>query len=1019
MQAEENLKAVAQGKTKSKKKTRILRWVLLFVVVLIVLAFLLLPVFVSSEKGRKTILAKINTSVAGRTDFATLSMSWFKGIKVTDFSFNDDIGQTSVQVKQIATRPHYAPILTGSLSFGETIIDEPRVEINLKAAHPQKAEPARPEPSADKKARPVALPIKKIDLIVNNGSVKVTNQQAQTVELSQINTNLNLRPPGRQTRLDIDMAVVGQAKQAKVSAEAQITPGKKTGWTFQGTTGNLNIEVKDLDLGSLGPIFVLAGLDVQAKGALSANIKTEIKDGRTEGLSGDIKGKDLDITGAELKGDRFKTSRLDIDVKLQSSNGSINIDRFRLDSDWMQADARGVVPTTLGSLTDFLTSTANYNLSGNFDCDLAVALSQMPHTFALKEGMKVTSGQLNGNIEAQSGKIQGQANLVGLAGTVDGKKIALSEPVIARVEITADDKKINFDSVDVSAAFAKINATGTGEQIQYEGRVDLAKLQAELGQFVDIGQYQMAGELISKGQVSIKEDKITAVGSSVVKELRLRSAEGVTASEPAAEITFAFEIDQKNNIVTVDSIKANASFGQVGIKNAVLPLNKKATRPMELVVSADGIDLEKLQPFAVLFASFPKEMQLAGTVESSIHISAKKDTYHITSDATQIQNLKILYPQQQPFEQEKVLLIADAEVNPVDKTFAVKKLQLLTEQIKANFAPVSLTTKNGKSKLQGRIDCEYDWAAVSTVAAPFLPQGLKLQGQRKDTIIFSSEYPTDQTEKMLENLNTVAKAGFTSANYMGLNFGPTDVDIKVQNGLLEIAPFSTTVNNGQINFAGQANFKQKPTLFKTPKPINIVKDVQINDEMSRMLLTYLNPIFVDAVNVTGLSNFNCERLAIPLAGGDKNDIEVSGTASIDRLILQPTGLLGQLLSLLGTTARGQDITIHPTKFVLQNGFLRYDNMQMDIGNNPVNFKDAVIGLDTSCDMTVVLPWTLRGRTARVGQDTEDGRIELRLKAAAGEKPKLDTAKLLEDQLKKQLEERLKEELQKGLEGLFR
>jgi autotransporter translocation and assembly factor TamB len=136
MQTQKNLKEAPQ----KKNKKRILKLVSVFIVVLIVLVFILVPVLVSSEKGRKIILAKINNSIDGKTDFAGLSMGWFKGIKVRDISFNDSSGQTSVEVKQIATKPHYGSILSGSISLGETIIDEPRVEINLKARQPKETE---------------------------------------------------------------------------------------------------------------------------------------------------------------------------------------------------------------------------------------------------------------------------------------------------------------------------------------------------------------------------------------------------------------------------------------------------------------------------------------------------------------------------------------------------------------------------------------------------------------------------------------------------------------------------------------------------------------------------------------------------------------------------------------------------------------------------------------------------------------------------------------------------------------
>jgi len=599
-----------------------------------------------------------------------------------------------------------------------------------------------------------------------------------------------------------------------------------------------------LDLESLGPIFTLAGVEVQARGIIEGRVNGEIKDGRFENLNGDIKGKNLDITSAELKGDRLRTSRLDVGIKLNREKETINIDNLQVESDWAYVTASGVVPTTFKSFGDFFQADSNYNLKGNFNCDLAAILSQMPKTLGLKEGTQVTSGQLNGNVEtstrAGQRQIQARGTLTGLEGTVQGKKIALSEPVRAQAQISSDKAGINFDKLDISAPFANINCTGTSELLKYNADVDLAKLQSELGQFINIGQYQMAGELLEKGQISFKEKKVTTSGTSVVKNLRLSSKEAVTASEPMANIAYAFDIDTEKNSINIGSVKADASFGQFNIKDAVLPLNKKSVVPLRLAVSANNVDLNKLQPFAVLFASFPQQMQLAGIAESQISVSSKGDNYRIVTEATKIKNFKLISPGQEPFESNEVSLVFEAEVNPEQKTINVKKLQLESPQIRIEKGELKQFNKAGKTKLEGLIDCEYDWSALSTVAGPFLPEGLRLQGQRKDTINFTSEYPSGQTDKLLANLSTKAKLGFEKAQYMGLNFGPTDVDIQIQNGLLKIAPFATTVNDGQFNFAGRIDLRQKPIVLQTTGPMQIVDKININDEVGSNLLVYLN-----------------------------------------------------------------------------------------------------------------------------------------------------------------------------------
>ena len=1040
MQTNKEVKTKGGGKAIRKR----LMLSLAFLAILLLLLFFLTPVFVSSGKGHRLILAKINDSIDGRTDFGALSMSWFKGVKITEFSFDDDAGQTSIKIKKITTKPHYLSLLTGALSFEETIIDEPRVHIDLKEPGQKQAKSSFPGDyscgifrekrslpavadaytgraapaillSTVEKRQTTSSPIKRIDLTVNNGSFEVTDAQGDTARLEPINSHLNLRPPGQQTKFDLDMDVAKQAEESKIHAEAQVTPQKKTGWNLKGTTGDLTIEVNDLNLGSLGPIFKLAGVDIQAKGRVSADLKSRIKDGLFEDITATIKGEDLDVTGGQLKTDRFQTKVLTGTAKIQSSRDIIQIENLSIKTDWLNVNASGTVPKTYSSMEEFLKSDSPHTLKADFDCDLVAAASLMPQTFGLKEGMKLTSGRLNGNIETfvQEGQraISGRADLVGLEGTVAERTIALAEPVKAQVEITSDKAGIKYEKLDLSAAFAEINCNGTGELLEYNARVDLEKLQSELGQFIQIGEYQMAGEFSSRGQISGVEDKITALGSSEITNLRLSSPEGLSASEPRADITFAVDIEPSNNLINIDSVKANATLGEVTLSDTVIPLNDKAEKPMKVDVSASGIDLKKLQPFMVLFASFPQDMEISGAAESQFSISSKKDSYTFTTESTKIKNLKLLSPQQEPFVQEEVLFVFDGDYNPTEESWSIRELLLTGPEIKIK-GDFEKTVDGNSTNLQGQADLEYSLAAVGDIFSQFLPEGLEMAGKREHKIEFAAQYPTGQTDKLMANLSGKANLGFEKAGYMGLDFGPTEVDIQVQKGMLKIEPFSTTVNNGQLNFAAQADFNQKPTLLQTPEPIEIIRDIQINDQTTKQLLMYVNPVFANAVNVTGIANFACEKLAIPLAGADHNEIEVIGTISVNKLRLQASDLLGQIFSLIGSGTGGQYITIRPTRFVLQDGFLRYDDMQMDIGDNPVNFK-GVIGLNKSLNMTVTLPYTLKGRTVRVDKETVGERISLSLRGTL-DKPELDTGKLLEDVLEKELETQLK----KVLEGLF-
>ncbi|MHC4239689.1 MAG: hypothetical protein ACYSUC_08035 [Planctomycetota bacterium] len=589
---------------KKKRKVRIVKWVVLAVLLLIVSAVLLVPVFVSSGKGRQIILAKINDSVSGKTDFADLSMGWWKGIEVTDFSFNDDAEQILVRIEQVAAKPHYVSLLMGNLSFGETRIDKPSVEIDLSKRAPEEAERPREEAEVAAKVRAPVLPVKKIDLTVKEGNLKVTGAKAATVELSQINSKVNLRPAGQETSFGVDMTVVEKGREAKVHADGRVQPSKRTGWTLEGTSGDLTVEVSDLDLESLGPILALAGVEIEAKGSVSCLMNSEIADGQIKNLSGSVKGRGLDVTGEQLKGDRLRTSVLDVGVKLQGEKELIKVDELQIKSDWLDADLSGAVPMTFKSLAELAEADSPYNLKADLECDLAQALSQMPRTLGLREEMKVTSGQLACKVEtitqADKKQIAGSVNLVGLAGEVGGKTIALSEPVTAEAAVTSDEAGVKFDKLDVSASFAKVGCTGSSKLLQYSAEVDLGKLQSELGEFVNLGRYRMAGEFSSNGEVAGDKNRITAAGSSRVKELRLSTAEGASAFEPEANIDFAVAIEPNKAVLDVASAKVGAGFGEVAIADSVIPWSDEAERPLKLAVSANDVDLGKVQPFAVL-----------------------------------------------------------------------------------------------------------------------------------------------------------------------------------------------------------------------------------------------------------------------------------------------------------------------------------------------------------------------------------------------------------------------------------
>ena len=988
-----------------KAKSRKWPWIVVGVMAIVVLAVLLAPIYLSSNSFKRMIQAKIGRSTGGTAAIGELTVGWLKGVQISEFSFRDKAGWTSVSIGGIDTQPRLRALLGGTLSLGQTVIDRPKIEIDLRKQPPPSPATAETVTSPPTPAQPASLTLIS-DVVINDGSVQVTDRAGKTLHVTNLNSQMSVRPPGEASNLKVDMVIADAGAEAKIQATGTVTPAKRSGWTLKGTSGDVVVEVNDLKLDSLAPLLDLAGVELQATGRVSANMNTTLQDGKLGTVAATITAQDLDIGGAALQGDRFHTSRLDIRTKLTQNEQAVRIEQLEARTDWATVKAAGTLPLTVKSMADLLESDSAYDLQGDFDCELPALLSQMPNTFALKEGTQITAGRANGTISTitQNGRatIVAQAKVVGLAGNVDGKELTLTQPVEAGLRLSADGKKTQLEALNVSSAFAQIEANGDFEQIRYDAQIDLTRLQAELGQFADIGPYQMAGALSSQGQVSIQDSNVVATGAAALSQLVLASADGNSVAEPQANVDFAVNMDRTRQSLAIDRVDVTGGFGNLSARNGTVPLGEAAAEPLKVDVTARDLDLGKLKPYAVLFASFPKAMELAGIAQSQIAITGQKGKYRLQTADTRIRNLKVAAPKKEPFEQQQVALLFDVQVDPNAKAINVEKFELESPQIKIRKGQFEKTQQGNSARVQGTIEGECDWAAVGPLASGFLPAGLDLTGQRPVALNFASTYPADDPNLLLANLDATTKSGFDSASYKGLNVGSTDLDIRIENGLMTITPFKTTVNNGQLNFAAKADFKEKSRSLQTPEPMMLARGIQLNKEMTAQMLQYVNPLFANVTGISGVASFQCEKLSIPLAGGMAREAVVIGTISADNVLLEASGLLEQILKATGQNLRGQRLTIRPTRIALQNGRMQYDSMQIDVGDNPLTFG-GTIGLDQRLDMTVTLPWTLRGRTARVDREDRAGpRIQVALGGTITN-PKLDLGRLLQDQIFRGLE----------------
>lgn len=815
------------------RKFKIISWIFIGAAGFVLLLFFGLPLYLSSAGGKNLLLGKINQSVDGQVKMDHLSVGWFKGVKLTNLSYADTSGNTSIKVQSIETQPHYVALLSGKVKLGNTVIEKPQVFLKVPKAGEETAAAETQQTASKTKSSggsETAFPIDQMNLQVIDGSatVEMLDNPSQTVKFSNIASNVQIAGAGNPSSVDVSMNV---DQNAKVSAKGTLTPAKK-GWTLK--EGDFEVRISKLDLASLRPLLALAGQESDMAGQLNADATVQVKDNAIQRLKADA-----EITG-----------------------------------------------------------------------------------FAQGSGTQRT---------------------------------VFDKPITLSALLVGSGKTVKIENAMVKSAFCTADCSGTLESLNYQIDANLAQTQQFAGQFVNMQGMAVQGQLAAQGKVDMTDNRIGVTGTGTAQKLIIEK-DGVQTPVTDVKMDFDCAVDKTANQFKLASANLTAMPGTVNLSNLALPLSGEGQKSVSLDARAK-LDLGKTWPFVQVFTELPKDIQIAGMLDSAVKVSTKGSQVQLLTDNTRIDQLKITRPDSEPFVQDKVTLNGDVVLDTAQQTIDIRRLDMQAANgeslIKITKGQVGKTVSGNTTKLAGNLQAQYDLKTVTAFASPFLPQGLVLEGKRNDTVHFESQYPTDQPDLMKKNLNASASFGFDKAQYQGLNFGPTKVAVNVKQGQATIDIPDADVNGGKVRFTGNVNLAEKPMMLRLNKSEQVVENVKIDDVISAKLLQYLNPMFFGATGVTGTANLSCSSLAIPLGGGNPKDIHLDGAIGLTDVRLN-SPLLGLFKQAMRT--EGLDLfSIPVSPFTVKDGFVKYEDMPMMFGKNFGLHFGGAIGLDKSLAMNVGVP----------------------------------------------------------------
>ncbi|MHC5083406.1 MAG: hypothetical protein ACYTET_05650 [Planctomycetota bacterium] len=612
------------AKSSRKKALKVLKWTLIGSAGFGLLIFFGLPIFLSSSGGTNFLLGKINAAVDGQVQMEDFSIGWLKGVELTNLSYADGAGTTSVTADRIETQPNYASLLGGKVKLGKTIVDHPQVYVKVLPEKPsQKMSQSPSETVADRQEdKPVPVfPVHEIDLEVIDGAatVELAGDVPQTVSFANITSKVTLAAPGNESTLDVSMEIPDGRQPSRLSAKGSVTTDT-TGWTI--ADGSFDVTISDLQLESLKPLLAMAGRDMDAAGQLNASAKIEVADNQLRQVKADAVITDF----AQGIGDERIAFKKPVEMSASIGNvdGTILIDKAFIKSDFCRTDCFG----SLESLT--------YDVSADL-----TQTQRFVAQFVEIEGIRIAgdlAAQGTVGMAEQIIRSEGQANVKNLLVQKDGQTTPVTDAdinyhcVLDQASNTLSVPSANLTATPGTVDISNLNLPLTQDgpmtvSLDGKAKLDLGKAWDFAKVFVDTSEeMQISGMLDStlKATTTGRQVRILAEKTQVDK-LRIQRGDDDPFTRKRLDLTgdVLLDLDAKQydvqKLVLTDNQKPLLEVTKGTYKEETAGTNTKLSGDFEFSYDWDAIT-------PLVAAHLPEGLKLTGKRTDTLHFESDYPT---------------------------------------------------------------------------------------------------------------------------------------------------------------------------------------------------------------------------------------------------------------------------------------------------------------------------------------------------------------------------------------------------------
>ncbi len=598
------------------------------------------PWIAARQPLRAWLLTRVSRAIGlrGSLSLADASLGWFSPLRLHGLTWTDEQGELLAQVAEISTSRTLAGLIWNGSAVGTVRIERPvlrlvYLEDRTNLEHALGDLLAR----TDTTSAPAGGLACRIE--VHQGEVQIVDPSvSREWHLREVRALVELGAGQAPLVIELQAKHDGSSRESPCRLRLALTRATGGVEARAGLSGDrLECSLQRLPLAPLAPRLRHSLSELRLEGELSANVVGELQgasstnaaqnpaaEGTTAAAAqesradahlpsphaglpvrGSFKGKlgatNFLLAAPALGPDELRLDAVEIPIELKWNEQQVEIRNLAAQCEVGKLSLSGRLPPVeewlAAATTQALVSLA-LRVRGvcEAEVDLARLAALAPRTLCLRDEAELTSGQvravLAANGPASHTKLTAALEVTRLEGLIRSRRVVWEAPLAMNLLAVRKDDDWKVETLECHSDFLQLGASGTLDDCEAIGSFDLAPLAQQLGQFVDLAGWQLAGT----GQARFASKRLEDGALDATAEVALQD--------------FAFRVPGFAGMHEPD-LRAEAQATCMLQQNVLLQLDQAV---MSIMAGEDRLTLRLVHPVAqpMEAAHWPLELELAG-----------------------------------------------------------------------------------------------------------------------------------------------------------------------------------------------------------------------------------------------------------------------------------------------------------------------------------------------------------------------------------------------------------------------